>query len=93
MDNGSIIKCENIAKKYEGKDILKNVSLTCKRGEAIALVGANGCGKSTLLRILAGVTRPSSGEVIYAHGNIKMSFIPDHFEKLDIPAGKLLKYM
>jgi lipopolysaccharide transport system ATP-binding protein len=44
-------------------DALDRVSLTVRRGEALALVGPNGAGKTTLLRIVAGVTRPSSGVV------------------------------
>lgn len=43
---------------------LKDISFSLERGEALALLGHNGSGKSTLLQILAGVLKPSSGEVI-----------------------------
>src|SRR5580698_7523866 len=43
--------------------ILRKVSLTIERGEAVGLVGASGSGKSTLLMTMAGLERPDSGSV------------------------------
>jgi len=43
--------------------ILRNVSLTIAKGEAVGIVGASGSGKSTLLMIMAGLERPDKGEV------------------------------
>lgn len=45
--------------------VLKDVNFTLYEGEIVALLGKSGSGKSTLLRIIAGLVRPSSGEVIY----------------------------
>jgi len=42
---------------------LKNVSFDLGKGESVGIIGANGAGKSTILKILAGVTRPTSGIV------------------------------
>ncbi len=43
---------------------LSGISLDVKRGESLAIIGENGAGKSTLLKILAGIVRPSAGEVV-----------------------------
>ena len=50
-------------------DVLRNVSFTVHKGEAFGLIGRNGVGKSTLLGLIAGVLKPSSGE-IRVHGRI-----------------------
>ena len=48
---------------------LKNVDFTIKKGEVVGLIGSNGAGKSTLLKIVAGVMKPTEGEVLVG-GNI-----------------------
>ena len=47
----------------EGPPILDDVSMTLKEGEIVGLLGRSGCGKSTLLRIIAGLAKPTAGEV------------------------------
>ena len=58
-------------KKRERKDFwaLKDVSFNVKRGEVVGFVGSNGAGKSTLLKVVAGVLKPTKGEV-RTQGNI-----------------------
>ena len=62
-----MIRLQQVAKVYSlGKvevRALDGVTLTIGQGEFIALVGPSGCGKSTLLNLMAGIDRPTSGEV------------------------------
>ncbi len=57
------LEVEQLAKKFPGVQALRGVDLTIPRGVTVGLLGPNGSGKSTLMRILAGVQRPSAGEV------------------------------
>lgn len=61
----NFIEVNGIKKSYGKKEILKDVSFYAKKGECVALVGANGCGKSTLLGVLAGTLKAASGEILY----------------------------
>jgi ABC-type polysaccharide/polyol phosphate transport system ATPase subunit len=49
--------------RYHDFDALKNVSFDIHEGEMVGIIGRNGSGKSTLLKIIAGVYRPSAGQV------------------------------
>ncbi len=57
----TVIEVRGLAKYYGRVTALRDLNLTAEAGEFIALFGRNGAGKSTLLRILAGLSRPSSG--------------------------------
>lgn len=50
--------------KRDTREVLKDVSLTIKNGEAVALIGVNGSGKSTLLKLMTKIIYPTKGEII-----------------------------
>lgn len=56
-------RTHGLGKRFDGADVLHDVSCTVLSGDRIALVGPSGSGKSTLLHILAGLTAPSEGKV------------------------------
>src|SRR3990172_2159032 len=69
-DKIPIIKIQNIKKSFRQNDhqdllVLDDVNLELYEEEIVALLGKSGSGKSTLLRIIAGLIKPSAGEVIY----------------------------
>ena len=72
--NNYILTTSNLSVGYSSKKvtntIASNINLTLKKGELIALIGANGIGKSTLLRTLIGIQPPLSGNVILNGKNI-----------------------
>ena len=57
------IRAANLQFSYGPESVLRDINLTCKRGEFVSILGASGCGKSTLLRIFAGLLKPSTGEI------------------------------
>lgn len=65
-----ILSCQHVGFRVEAPDgeltILDDISFDLKSGETLAIVGASGSGKTTLLGLLAGLDRPSTGEVFLA---------------------------
>lgn len=51
-------------KKENSRIVLKNINLTIKKGETVALIGTNGSGKSTLLKLMTKIIYPSKGKLI-----------------------------
>lgn len=60
------IKFEHVYFRYEGarEDTLKDISLTIRPGEKIAIVGLNGAGKTTLVKLLCGLYLPTGGDIL-----------------------------
>ena len=60
----NLMTLENISKSYSEKILLKDISLGINEGEKIGIIGVNGTGKSTLLNMMAGLEKPTSGEIV-----------------------------
>lgn len=73
-----MIQLKNLTKKFQNnKAILSNFNINFNEGEIIIIKGKSGSGKSTLLSLIAGISKPTSGEVIVDGKSI--SKLPDHF--------------
>lgn len=78
-----MIEVENLWKKYPDAWALRGVSLQVAQGRVLGVLGENGSGKSTLFKILAGLVRPSEGQVLIAGQSIGVetrkitSFLPE----------------
>lgn len=74
--NENIIEIKNVYKSYDEKPVVKNLSLTIKRGEFVTLLGPSGCGKTTTLRMIAGFEQPTEGKILFNGEDI--TTLPPH---------------
>ena len=64
IDQGPMIRVENLTADYDGTVILDDVSFEVNRGEVFVILGGSGCGKSTLLKHMIGLARPAAGRIL-----------------------------
>ena len=57
------LHCRGLSKSYGSNEVLKSINLVLEPGQIIGLIGENGAGKSTFNNIIAGVVRPSAGQM------------------------------
>ena len=70
-----MLQINEISKCFDGKEVIKNLTLSFPDTGFIALCGASGYGKSTLLSLIAGLHRPDSGKIEFGDKNtVSMSF-------------------
>ncbi|MCA0042189.1 ATP-binding cassette domain-containing protein [Celeribacter litoreus] len=62
--NKPVLELKNVNKSFGPIDVLHDITLQVKAGEVLCLLGDNGAGKSTLIKTLAGVHKPTSGEML-----------------------------
>jgi len=62
-DGSPLLEAGGLQRSFGRVRILRGLDLTIREGEALAVVGPNGAGKTTLLRILAGLMRPTAGQI------------------------------
>ncbi|MEM2207712.1 MAG: ABC transporter ATP-binding protein [Sulfolobales archaeon] len=63
LSNSVVVRVLNLRKSFGKREVLRGINLEVTEGEVFGIVGPNGAGKTTLLRIVAGLLKPSAGEV------------------------------
>ena len=58
------LEAQSVSFKYGPKSVLERINLQVRTGETVALLGPNGAGKTTLLKLLAGLLKPQSGQIL-----------------------------
>lgn len=61
--NGTVISLQHVNKSFDGKEVLKDMSIDVHRGESVVIVGGSGSGKSVTLKHIIGLMQPDSGHV------------------------------
>lgn len=70
-----MLELRNVTKIFSEKPVLKNLSMTVAPGEIVAFIGPNGAGKSTAFKCIAGLMKPTNGEIIVNGETVKKSSI------------------
>ena len=61
----NLLEMNHVSKKFDGLEVLKDISIQVKKGEVISIIGPSGSGKSTILRCATMLETIDSGELIY----------------------------
>ncbi len=64
--NEKILKVRNVAKAFNGREMIHGMNLSVERGMIYGLLGVNGAGKTTTFKMITGLLRPDSGEIIFS---------------------------
>lgn len=68
------IEVKNLVKAFDDRRVIDDVSFKVEDGETLAIVGFSGSGKSTILKLICGLMKQDSGEIITSEGDIAMVF-------------------
>jgi zinc transport system ATP-binding protein len=71
----TIIELKNVHASYNGEPVLENVNLSIREGDFIGVIGPNGGGKTTLLKVILGLKKTTSGEIIFRRDKINRNEI------------------
>ena len=78
-----MISIESLTVEFGGKPLFDNISYVINKKDRIALVGKNGAGKSTMLKIIAGLQRPTSGNVSIPK-DLTIGYLPQQMRHTDV---------
>ena len=78
-----LVSIKNLSKKYENREVLKDINLSITNGKIIGLLGKNGAGKTTLIKLINDLLTPTTGEILVKGNHIGVetkkiiSFLPE----------------
>ena len=98
MENTSILKADNLVKKFKSRVVVKDVSINITQGEVVGLLGPNGAGKTTTFYMIVGMIKPNNGVVymdkqeittlpMYKRSRLGISYLPQEasiFRKMSV---------
>lgn len=79
-----VVSFEGMSKGFGKGPLYREVNLTVRRGEKIAIIGPNGCGKTTLLRMVAGEMEPDEGKISLGYG-VSIGYFAQHHSEMLMP--------
>ncbi|HNW39042.1 MAG TPA: LPS export ABC transporter ATP-binding protein [Candidatus Omnitrophota bacterium] len=65
-----LLETKGLAKTYDGRQVVKGVDITVKRGEIVGLLGPNGAGKTTTFYMIVGIVSPNKGTIVFDNHDI-----------------------
>ncbi len=65
-----LLETKGLAKSYDGRQVVKGVDITVKRGEIVGLLGPNGAGKTTTFYMIVGIVAPDKGTIVFDNHEI-----------------------
>ncbi|WP_217597693.1 ATP-binding cassette domain-containing protein, partial [Cohnella sp. GbtcB17] len=86
---GSRFELRQLGIRFGEKAVLQQIDLSVREGEFIAVVGRSGCGKSTLLRLIAGIERPTEGQILF---NDASGINPNAYTRVLFQESRLLPW-
>lgn len=86
-DPKGVLRASNLAKAYKGREVVKDVGLSVRRGQAVGLLGPNGAGKTTVFYMITGLVAPDAGAIsldgaditrlpMYARARLGVGYLP-----------------
>jgi branched-chain amino acid transport system ATP-binding protein len=85
-----VLELDGLSAGYNGAAVLRDISLSVRPGEVVALLGANGAGKTTTLMTISGIVKPMRGRVLFSGADVR-GMTPDARARLGIahvPEGR-----
>jgi zinc transport system ATP-binding protein len=93
LKNSPLLEVQNVNLNFNDIQILHDISFNLFPGEIVVVIGPNGGGKTSLAKIIAGILKPNSGQVIFNH-NLVIGYVPQKIKiekTIPISVARFLK--